>query len=87
MTKKTPVPADFRSEFSKPASSLAGSSHHGRINMPVRFPEAERGMDADLEQFAREIEHEKVPERLQVLAAQLRAVLLQQKERRKDAGN
>lgn len=44
-------------------------------------------MDADLEQFAREIEHEKVPERLQVLAAQLRAVLLQQKERRKDAGN
>lgn len=47
--------------------------------MPAPCHEAEPTMETDLKDWGRKLQQESVPERLQVLAAQLRDVLLQRK--------
>jgi hypothetical protein len=47
--------------------------------MPARWNESEPAMDVDLEDWGRRIQQEAVPERLQVLAAQLHKALSNRK--------
>ncbi len=47
--------------------------------MPARWNESDPAMDADLEDWGRGIQQEAIPERLQVLAAQLHKALSSRK--------
>lgn len=52
--------------------------------MPAQERDAEPIMDADLEDWGRRIQQEAVPERLRVLAAQLREALSQRRAAGRD---